>query len=49
LEGQNIFFKYGKMAIEYLEHPLKIEDNKEMNEKLWEEYKEAFISVKFTF
>jgi hypothetical protein len=47
MNNQNIFFKYGEMAIECLEHPLKIEDNKEMNEKLWGEYKEAFFSVKF--
>jgi hypothetical protein len=46
MNNQNIFFKYGEIAIENLEHPEKIEDNKEMNEKLWEEYKDAFFSVK---
>jgi hypothetical protein len=46
MNNQNIFFKYGEMDIERLEHPGKIEDNKEMNEKLWEEYKQAFFSVK---
>lgn len=46
MNNQNIFFKYGEIAIEHLEHPKKIEDNKGMNEKLWEEYKDAFFSVK---
>jgi hypothetical protein len=46
INNKNIFFKYGEMAIEFLEHPDKIEDNKVMNEKLWKEYKDAFFSVK---
>jgi len=46
MNNNNIFFKYGKIEIDFLEHPVKIEDNLEMNEKLWQEYKEAYFSVK---
>ncbi|WP_199119953.1 nucleotide-diphospho-sugar transferase [Pedobacter sp. ASV28] len=44
--NQNIFFKYGKMSIDTLVHPKQIVDNEVMNAKLWEEYKEAYFSVK---
>lgn len=46
MNNQNIFFKYGVISIDDLQHPEKIEDNKIMNDKLWGEYKEAFFSVK---
>ncbi len=44
--NKNIFFNYGKIDIDCLVHPEKVEDNKKMNEKLWNEYKEAYLSVK---
>jgi hypothetical protein len=47
MNNQNIFFKYGDIEIENLEHPKKIEDNKELNEKLWGEFKEAHLGVMF--
>lgn len=46
INNQNIFFKYGYLSINDLEHPEKIEDNKILNEKLWEEYKAAYFSVR---
>jgi len=46
VNNQKIFFKYGIISIDDLQHPKKIEDNKIMNDKLWEEYKEVFFSVK---
>lgn len=44
--NQNIFFKYGKISIDNLQYPIRIEDNQNMNKKLWQEYKEAYLSVK---
>ena len=46
MNNQNIFFKYGNMSVDNLQHPNVIEDNEMMNEKLWGEYKEAYFSVK---
>jgi hypothetical protein len=47
MNNQNIFFKYGEIVIEHLEHPEKVEDNKELNEKLWVEFKAAYLGVMF--
>ncbi|WAC41450.1 hypothetical protein [Pedobacter sp. SL55] len=44
--NQNIFFKYGQLYMDNLAYPEKIEDNEGMNAKLWEEYKQAYFSVK---
>jgi len=44
--NQNIFFKYGVISIDSLQYPKQIVDNKIMNDKLWEEYKKAYFSVK---
>lgn len=46
LNNKNIFFKYGTLEHESILHPLTIEDDKVMNEKLWEEYREAHFTVK---
>ncbi|SOD20339.1 nucleotide-diphospho-sugar transferase [Pedobacter xixiisoli] len=47
MNNQNIFFKYGEMSINDLVHPSKIEDNQVLNEKLWEEFKAAYLGVRF--
>jgi len=44
--NRNIFFKYGKMSINDLIHPEQIADDRAMNAKLWEEYKQAYFGVK---
>jgi hypothetical protein len=44
--NQNIFFKYGVISIDNLQHPKHIGDDKIMNDKLWGEYKEAYFSVR---
>lgn len=46
VNNKNIFFKYGSISISNLLHPDKIEDNHLLNQKLWNEYKEAYFLVK---
>lgn len=43
--NNKIFFNYGSMFLNKLEHPSRIEDNIEMNRKLWDEYKQASLGV----
>lgn len=46
INNQNIFFKYGEISINSLEHPDDIRENSIMNQKLRQEYKQAYNLVK---
>jgi|TARA_B110000902_G_C14271581_1_gene573374 hypothetical protein len=45
INNTNIFHKYGDLSINDLKYPQKIEDNLEMNIKLWNDYKKASFIV----
>lgn len=47
INNKKIFFKYGKLNIEEIQHPQEIMDNAEMNARLWEEYRNAYLIVRF--
>lgn len=46
INNQNIFFKYGVLEMDNLSHPAIVDDNKLMNEQLWQEYKEAYPKLR---
>lgn len=45
VNNTNIFHKYGNLSLNNLKYPKIIEDNQEMNSKLWNEYREASSGV----
>ena len=47
VNNKNIFHNYGNLSISDLKYPDLIEDNEEMNQKLWAEYKSASKIVFF--